>query len=238
MRQPNFSASDGITTPGVARLQTDARLQTLQQATLSPNQLHQLQDIREPVFETTLVDGLKFSWGPKQVPNKVKLRKKIDVWPLRFTVGADYDMERKEWEGVCSCKDKVLGGRLTLNVQRKHLDYRKSISLGGSSVLSLRAGLDYTDVCPPFEAGQWRTSLSVVMEPIHDRHTQAVAALNSFDIRTKIPIAPALRAEICGSISIPQPAAEYTHSTEGLQIAFGQGGFHCHVAQVNAVIHL
>jgi hypothetical protein len=67
MRQPNFAASDGITTPGVARLQTDARLQTLQQATLSPNQLHQLQDIREPVFETTIVDGLKFSWGPKQV---------------------------------------------------------------------------------------------------------------------------------------------------------------------------
>ena len=31
----------------------------------------------------------------QQLPSKVKLRKKVDVWPLRFTLGADYDVERK-----------------------------------------------------------------------------------------------------------------------------------------------
>eukprot|EP00959_Pyramimonas_sp_CCMP1952_P446833 9356317-Pyramimonas_sp.AAC.1 len=76
------------------------------------------------------------------------------------------------------------------------------------------------------------------MEPIHGTHTQAVAALNSFDVRTKIPIAPALRAEVCGSVSVPLPAAEYSHSADGLAMSFGQGGFHVHIAQVNAIVHL
>jgi len=185
---------------------------------------------REPIIHTTLVNGLRFSWAPQKVPSKVKLRKKINLWPLRLTLGADYDVQKKEWEGVCSCKDKLLGGRLSINIPQKHFDYRKSISVGGTSVLSFRSACTYT------EAGMWRTSIGVVMEPVHG--TEAVAALNSFDIRTKVPLAPALRAEIRGSVTLPLPAAEYAADSEGLSISLGQGGFLLHVAQVNAIIRL
>jgi len=39
-------------------------------------------------------------------------------------------------------------------------------------------------------------------------------------------------------VALPLPAAEYAVDSEGLSMSLGQGGFHLHVAQVNAIIRL
>jgi hypothetical protein len=64
--------------------------------------------------------------------------------PTLFTVAAAC----AEWEGVFGCKDKLLGGRLSVNLQRKHLEYRKSITMGGSSQLSIRGSCMQTQARP------------------------------------------------------------------------------------------
>jgi hypothetical protein len=159
-----------------------------------------------------------------------------------------------EWEGVFGCKDKLLGGRLSVNLQRKHLDYRKSISMGGSSQLSIRGSCTQTQARPgspcglrlrlrlflrgghgraganpsrphracfrwrPRQAGGWATTVGVVMEPIHNTEAMQAAGLpgtNAFDIRTKIPIAPALRAEVRRPTKAPQPPSPPAEPANG-----------------------
>ncbi|KAK3269404.1 hypothetical protein CYMTET_22160 [Cymbomonas tetramitiformis] len=185
---------------------------------------------RDSVWSARVTNHLSFSWAPRQIPGKVKVRKKIDLWPLHFKLGADYDVERKVWRGIFSCKDKLLGGKVCLDFSKRSLDYRKSISVGTNTALSLRAGCRYT------EGRVWRSSFGIVIEPTEG--VEAVALRNSFDIRTKFPIAPALRAEVCSSASIPLPAAEFSSEASGFQLCLGEGGFHFHVAQVNAIVNL
>jgi len=153
---------------------------------------------------------------------------------------------------VFGCKDKLLGGRLSVNLQRKHLDYRKSITMGGSSQLSIRGSCTQTQarLTPPSglvplpaqggqgrsganrsrpnrapfwwlprQAGGWATTVGVVMEPIHNTEAMQAAGLpgtNAFDIRTKIPIAPALRAEVSGPAKAPQPSPPPAEPTKRL----------------------
>eukprot|EP00238_Polyblepharides_amylifera_P003329 CAMPEP_0196597570 /NCGR_PEP_ID=MMETSP1081-20130531/92007_1 /TAXON_ID=36882 /ORGANISM="Pyramimonas amylifera, Strain CCMP720" /LENGTH=78 /DNA_ID=CAMNT_0041923017 /DNA_START=19 /DNA_END=255 /DNA_ORIENTATION=- len=76
--------------------------------------------------------------------------------------------------------------------------------------------------------------MAIMLEPVHG--AKAVSAHNSFDVRIKVPIAPALRAEVCGSLTMPLPAAEYSMDGEGLNFSLGQEGFHVHVAEINAMI--
>ena len=45
-----------------------------------------------------------------------------------------------------------------------------------------------------------------------------------------------LKLEVCGGVRFPTPAARYSGSTGTL--AVGEGSFHLHVAEVNAVVHL
>jgi hypothetical protein len=47
-----------------------------------------------------------------------------------------------------------------------------------------------------------------------------------------------VHSQLCGSVSLPLPAAEYAADSQGLSVSLGQGGFHLHVAQVNAIIRL
>lgn len=62
----------------------------------------------------------------------------------------------------------------------------------------------------------------------------AVWAGNHFDVRQRFSIARGLGVEVCGGVSLPAPTARYTHSSGTL--ALGEGAFHLHVAEVNAVL--
>ena len=46
------------------------------------------------------------TWG-SEFPDKLKLRKQITLWPLRFKLRADYNRTVRNFEYGCSCKVSV-----------------------------------------------------------------------------------------------------------------------------------
>ena len=62
----------------------------------------------------------------------------------------------------------------------------------------------------------------------------AVWAGNHFDVRQRFNIMRGFGVEVCGGVSLPAPTARYTHSSGTL--ALGEGAFHLHVAEVNAIL--
>ena len=52
---------------------------------------------------------VQVSWGSRlpAKPDKLKLRKYVDMWPIRFTLKADYDTASREFEYGLSCKART-----------------------------------------------------------------------------------------------------------------------------------
>lgn len=44
--------------------------------------------------------------------------------------------------------------------------------------------------------------------------------------------------QVCGSVQIPVPRAQYTVDSQQQQVELGQGPLHLHVAELNACVHL
>ena len=58
---------------------------------------------RNDVFTTKLTPNLQFSSTVK-IPNSIKVRKKVEVWPVKFSAGLDYNFGRDKLRWVASCK--------------------------------------------------------------------------------------------------------------------------------------
>ena len=58
---------------------------------------------RNDVFTTKLTPNLQFSSTVK-IPNSIKVRKKVEVWPVKFSAGLDYNFARDKLRWVASCK--------------------------------------------------------------------------------------------------------------------------------------
>ena len=48
-------------------------------------------------------ENVQFSSSIK-IPNNLKVRKKVEVWPVKLSAGLDYNFEREEVSWVASCK--------------------------------------------------------------------------------------------------------------------------------------
>jgi len=72
--------------------------------------------------------------------------------------------------------------------------------------------------------------------PFPESHTNAVWVGNSFDVRQRFSIARGFGMEVCGAVTLPTPAARYSHSSGTLSL--GEGAFQMHVAEVNAVLRM
>lgn len=44
--------------------------------------------------------------------------------------------------------------------------------------------------------------------------------------------------QVCGAAQLPVPSARYSMGAERTEVSVGDGAFHLHVAQVNAILHL
>lgn len=62
----------------------------------------------EPAATTYIVRSehpqVYLSWGSRMPakPDKLKIRKRIDVWPLKVVLKADYDTAKREFDYGCS----------------------------------------------------------------------------------------------------------------------------------------
>jgi len=57
-------------------------------------------------------------------------------------------------------------------------------------------------------------------------------------VRRACPSCDGLGAQVCGAAQLPVPSARYSMGADRTVVSVGEGAFHLHVAQVNAVLHL
>eukprot|EP00887_Chlorella_sp_A99_P001041 scaffold14.g1041.t1 len=149
---------------------------------------------------------------------------------------ADYDTETREFSYGMTCKDTLLGGRFSLNLAQNSIEYRKRFPCPNGMTVSLNGTVRLEDrtVKPTVwaqlefgssgSAGDSRATL--VHGPTGD----------SWDVRQRLRVLKGLKFEVCGSTKVPTPAARF--SSDHGRLSVGEGAFHLHVAEINAVVSL
>ncbi|KAK9806359.1 hypothetical protein WJX72_011351 [[Myrmecia] bisecta] len=176
---------------------------------------------------------VSFTWA-SNFPDKVKFRKRLDIWPLRFMLRADYDRQHRSFQYGCSCKDKLLGGVVRVDIPSSQLEYRKRLDLGNGAHLGLSARCSYAGLLRG-EVGAFNPVIGFQCE---FGHGAAVWAQNQIDLRQKVRVTRNLAIEACGSAELPLPRAQYAVNSDANTLTMGEGTFHLHVAQLNAIFHL
>jgi len=169
-----------------------------------------------------------------RVPNKLKIRKKLVVWPLKFSAGVDYHFAKDELKWVCTCKEKIFGGRIALDASTKSINYRKTFQMSNGPSLCLHAQ------CPYIDTGDNPTgpSFGFSFSTSSGNHEATAVAPCSFDLRTKIPISRRVRSEVCANVGIPMLQPQYSAGGNGSEIAFHDGSFSLHLAEINAIVYV
>lgn len=174
---------------------------------------------------------------PRKV-DKLKIRKRVEIFPVAITLKADYDTNTKEFEYGCSAKDVLFGGRISLNIPERQIEYTKRVGIpnAGQLVVTGNCTLRNNQITPhvgvQFEfGGDIHTS-----GLLGNGHTNAVFTSNAVDVRQRLTIVRGLGVEVCGAITLPMPTARYNYNSG--MLAIGEGAFHFHVAEVNALLQI
>jgi hypothetical protein len=70
------------------------------------------------------------------------VRKRVDAWPLRVRVQAEYDLKARTYDLGAECHDALLGGEITVDLLHSAVEYVKRFDLGGSSRIALKGRCD------------------------------------------------------------------------------------------------
>jgi hypothetical protein len=120
---------------------------------------------------------------------------------------------------------------------QQQVEYHKRLPLAGGATLALAASCRLQDRRLQPDA---RVTVEFGTHSSPRGDGQAVYVSNasgsSFDVQQRFKVAKGLALEACGNVRLPSPAARY--SPQAGQLVLGDGAFHLHVAQVNAVVHL
>jgi hypothetical protein len=160
--------------------------------------------------------------------DKLKIRRRLHLFPIRMTLKADYETKDRTFTYGCSVKDSVLKGRFSVG-------YRKQFKLPNGSKIALVGSATYVDggrIKPDFGV-QFKFGADV---PRVAGHTDAVWHGNSVGIRQKVDVIKGLGLEVCGAMSFPQPTARYTY--DGGSLVVGEGAFQLHVQEVNGILRI
>lgn len=130
----------------------------------------------------------------------------------------------------------MFGGDISINIPEQSLEYRKRVSLPNGTRMMFAGSCSYRE-------NRFQPNFGVALEFGGETHSSgvhgessAVYAGNHFDVRQRFNVVRGLAMEICGGVSLPAPAARYTHNSGTL--ALGEGAFHLHVAEINAVLRI
>ena len=183
------------------------------------------------------------SWGSsmsKLKPDKLKLRRRVDAWPLRFVLKADYDTHTKEFSYGCSATDQLFGGRFSLNMPEQRIQYKKRFSMPNGAFLCIigSCGIPSNDPMRSLEPDigvllEFGSDSSSMNE--YDTSPSAVWVGNSFDIKKRLTLYKGIGVEVCGNAALPQPTAHFSPNNEA-SLHFCQGAFRVHIAELNVVV--
>lgn len=177
------------------------------------------------VLETPV--PLTFTWA-SHFPDKLKLRKKFEVFPLQLQLSAVIDVKAQALSARASVKDTLVGGHLTLNTQSGEIEYRKRFEMQDNLALVLSGAASYRRERPP------RVGLEVEV-----RHGAAILTQGTWAFKQKIRAKGPLHLQLVGGVDVPTPSAQYSlgggqEGLRGLQV----GEFHLTIQEANIVFEV
>ena len=133
-------------------------------------------------------------------------------------------------------QDVLFGGRISLNLPDQQVEYSKRVRMPNGSQIVFAGSCSYRGRRLEPNFGVQLQITGDTAAPFPTGHTDAVWVGNTFEVRQRFSVAKGLGVEVCGGVSLPTPAARYSHAAGTLSL--GEGAFHLHVAEVNAVLRL
>lgn len=164
-------------------------------------------------------------------PHKIKFRKRVNMWPLRFVAQMDYDRTNRSFQYGGTCRDALLGGGLHLDLAGRAIEYRKEINAGPLSNLVLNGRCRYLGMV----GGQPR------LQPTFSIHVEmgrgaATWTGNSVAFKQEVPVAKHVRFEVCGTLQFPLPSVSYSPHHGNQQLSLGDGTYELSIDQLNPCI--
>ncbi|CAD7703568.1 unnamed protein product [Ostreobium quekettii] len=129
-------------------------------------------------------------------PNKVKLRKEFDLWPVVATVGGDVDVRQPGFEPKFSVKDTILKGRFFVEPAKKTVGYRKTINAPLAGTVDLQAEVCYWGALKPKWHLQYRLGGMCKTD-----------GGDTLKMRRKVALGEKLALEFRGHLRWPMPVA-------------------------------
>lgn len=195
-----------------------------------PARTHRFCLAQHPQFLLTFSDDM---------PQKIRLRKRITAWPLRLTLHADYSRRLRGFQYGFTCTDVVLKGSVHLDVQSQQLQYRKLFNVGNGAALAVTAGCHVGGLA------------TLGQQPLHPvvgvlwlfggQGAARWARDGKLDLRRRIPLTRNFGIEACGTAELPLPRAQYAMRNDESQFSFGSDDdtpFHLHLDQLNLCFDL
>lgn len=179
--------------------------------------------------------AIRFSCS-SQVFDVIKIRKEINVLPVKVVFGMDWDRRTQERSMVLNVRDRILDGEVQVE-PHPHWGplaiYRKHVSAPGIGRVDVRAGL----ALKGFKGEPWRPFFGVAYNLGGSNDTRLTA--DGIDFKQRVPLAKRLRLEVCGNVQLPLPAAQYQAGPEGSStIDLGEGPLALHIAELNPIIYV
>lgn len=160
-------------------------------------------------------------------PNKIKLRKKYEFWPLVVTLGGDYDLIREQFQPRFTLKDAILKGRICLEPAKNTIGYRKTISAPLAGRLDFHAEVCYQGDLNPKWGIQYHMGGSCKLE-----------RASSLFLKQKLRLGKTFGVELCGRLRWPMPIAALRHESGENECTVGEGTCNFNLSEANALIRL
>ncbi|GAB4813282.1 hypothetical protein N2152v2_000328 [Parachlorella kessleri] len=149
------------------------------------------------------------------IPGRIGIRK--DWKPLgllRFTGKADVELRTGAITYGFSCKDNIIGGRFSVNVPDRLLEYRKKLRLPNGASIALSGGCQYVEAGGPQLRDRFKPMLAVQVQLGDMGAGNAVWSGDGFDLKNRIstPLLdyPKLEFEVYSSVKVPLLTARYS----------------------------
>lgn len=183
-------------------------------------------------------------------PDRIRLLKRVSLFPLSLTLRADYVRATRSFDLGCSARDAVLGGDVRLDAGGRSLNYYKRVPLGPSGAhVAVLGGVSLAGALRgDFSQTALKPSLAFRYEL---GGGGAVWSGERVDLRHRVALGKRLGLEARGSARLPAPRAEVTLGGGGRRtasgrlegaggrVSLGDGGPLClHVEEVNAILWL
>eukprot|EP01023_Acetabularia_acetabulum_P063318 TRINITY_DN7938_c0_g2_i1.p1 TRINITY_DN7938_c0_g2~~TRINITY_DN7938_c0_g2_i1.p1 ORF type:complete len:194 (+),score=31.20 TRINITY_DN7938_c0_g2_i1:167-748(+) len=177
--------------------------------------------------------SIKFGFTSR-VCDVLKVRKKINVGPVYFDLGVDYQRIAGQFRYHATCKDRILEGHFGIKLPDTRIEYRKLVPLPTGGGLLLAGSLSPAGVI----GNGFKPAFGFHYQFGGDNE-QSMWTADGLDMRKTVYLTKYHGIEVCGNLKVPLPQANFNlDGDDGDYSVDYDGAIQVNIAQINPVLKL